>query len=144
MLYYNIRDLYHKTNTCYNCFMRTLSFFLIFYLFPTICLTEPIVNIKVPKIEKQHLNGESLFNKNCISCHGIHGVGVKGAGPPLIHIIYEPSHHGDESFYSAIKYGVRSHHWSFGNMAAVKNISQEEIVDIVKYIRFIQRANGIK
>jgi len=102
-----------------------------------------MANIKVPKIDEQYLIGESLFNKNCISCHGIHGVGVKGVGPPLIHKIYEPSHHGDGSFYSAIKYGVKSHHWTFGSMAAVKNISDEEIVEIINYIRFIQRANEI-
>ena len=124
--------------------MKILNYlFLIFYLLPTISVGESMVDIKVPKIEEQYLNGESLFNKNCISCHGIHGVGVKGAGPPLIHIIYEPSHHGDGSFYSAVKYGVQSHHWTFGNMSAVKNITDEEIADIIKYIRFIQRANGI-
>ena len=124
--------------------MKILSYlFLIFYLSPTISVGESMIDIKVPKIEEQYLNGESLFNKNCISCHGIHGVGVKGAGPPLIHIIYEPSYHGDESFYSAVKYGVQSHHWTFGNMSAVKNITDKEIADIIKYIRFIQRANGI-
>ena len=124
--------------------MKILNYlFLIFCLFPTISVGESMVDIKVPKIEEQYLNGESLFKKNCISCHGIHGVGVKGAGPPLIHIIYEPSHHGDGSFYSAVKYGVQSHHWTFGNMSAVKNITDKEIADIIKYIRFIQRANGI-
>ncbi|MBT4634054.1 cytochrome c [bacterium] len=125
--------------------MKTLSLFLfIFYLFSTFSFSEPTVSIKVPKIEKQHLNGESLFNKNCVSCHGINGAGINGVGPPLIHKIYEPSHHGDQSFYSAIKYGVKSHHWNFGNMAAVKEISDEEIVNIINYIRFIQESNGIK
>ena len=125
--------------------MKYLSFFLlIFYFLSTFSFSEHIVEIKVPKIEEQYLNGESLFNLNCVSCHGINGAGVNGAGPPLIHKVYEPSHHGDGSFYSAIKYGVKSHHWTFGNMAAVKNVSDEEIVDIIKDIRFIQRANGIK
>ena len=44
--------------------MKILNYlFLIFYLFPTISVGESMVEIKVPKIEEQYLNGESLFNK---------------------------------------------------------------------------------
>ena len=50
--------------------MKILNYlFLIFYLFPTISVGESMVDIKVPKIEEQYLNGESIFNKNCTSCH---------------------------------------------------------------------------
>ena len=81
--------------------MKYLSFFLlIFYFLSTFSFSEHIVEIKVPKIEEQYLNGESLFNLNCVSCHGINGAGVNGAGPPLIHKVYEPSHPGDGSVYS--------------------------------------------
>ena len=39
--------------------MKILSYlFLIFYLSPTISVGESMVDIKVPKIEDQYLNGE--------------------------------------------------------------------------------------
>ncbi len=38
--------------------------------------------------------GRDVFNARCASCHGRDAKGGRG-GPPLIHRIYEPSHHGD-------------------------------------------------
>ncbi|HSM30420.1 MAG TPA: c-type cytochrome, partial [Woeseiaceae bacterium] len=64
--------------------------------------------------------------------------------PPLIHRIYEPNHHGDQSFYLAAKQGVRSHHWPFGDMPPVESITDAEVGQIVAYVRTLQRANGIE
>ena len=74
---------------------------------------------------------------------GAGGVGVEGAGPPLIHVIYEPSHHADETFQRAVALGVRSHHWRFGNMPPVKGLTRGDVAMVITYIREIQRANGI-
>ena len=41
--------------------------------------------------------GERIFRENCVTCHGINAAGKDGVGPPLVHILYEPSHHGDEA-----------------------------------------------
>ncbi len=60
-------------------------------------------------------NGLSGYQANCSVCHGNEGVGTT-KGPPLVHIIYEPGHHADVTFQRAVKYGVRQHHWRFGNM----------------------------
>jgi mono/diheme cytochrome c family protein len=88
--------------------------------------------------------GEEAFNKNCAVCHGKNGAGsVIGTGPPLVHKIYEPSHHGDASFYMAVARGVRAHHWSFGNMPPIKGVTKAEVGDIIKYIRALQREAGI-
>ena len=86
--------------------------------------------------------GEALFKKYCLACHGAEGAG-SAKGPPLIHKIYEPNHHGDQSFYNAALNGVRRHHWKFGDMPPVAGIKLSEVVEITKYIRAIQRANGI-
>lgn len=104
----------------------------------------PLVEVKVPTLSEKALIGQTTFNENCVACHGNNAVGIDGAGPPLIHIIYEPSHHGDQAFYLAAKIGVRSHHWPFGNMPPVDDITDQEITDITFYIRELQRANGIK
>tara|TARA_B100000676_G_C17311959_1_gene452391 strand:- start:149 stop:337 length:189 start_codon:yes stop_codon:yes gene_type:complete len=62
----------------------------------------------------------------------------------LIHKIYEPSHHGNESFQRAIEVGVLQHHWSFGNMPSISGIAKSKVAKIITYIRELQRENGIK
>lgn len=39
--------------------------------------------------------GQIAFERACSSCHGTNGAGGTGTGPPLIHPVYEPGHHGD-------------------------------------------------
>jgi len=76
------------------------------------------------------------------SCHGQHAIG-SDRGPPLIHIIYEPSHHNDGSFYRAVAQGVRGHHWRFGNMPRIEGVGEADVEKIIVYVRETQRANGI-
>lgn len=87
--------------------------------------------------------GERAFNAKCAVCHGVNAAGVDGSGPPLVHKIYEPSHHGDAAFLIAARNGVRSHHWNFGNMMPVEGVTDAEVGFIVEYVRELQRANGI-
>ncbi|MXW92726.1 MAG: cytochrome c [Rhodospirillaceae bacterium] len=104
----------------------------------------PMVSIDLPKtLSAAAQAGKRLFDANCISCHGPNAVGQEELGPPLVHIIYEPGHHGDESFQRAVALGVRAHHWRFGNMAPVEGLSRDDVALIVAYIRELQRANGI-
>ena len=103
-----------------------------------------IVNIKVPdQLSQTALLGEGLYNVNCASCHGDNAVGQEGVAPPLVHIIYEPNHHGDESFQRAVAMGVRAHHWRFGNMPAVEGLTRTDVKNIITYVRELQRENGI-
>jgi len=87
--------------------------------------------------------GKSIYSSKCTVCHGIDGVG-SNQGPPLVHKIYEPGHHANYSFYKAVAYGVRSHHWSFGNMPPIPGVSTDSVGHIVAYIRQEQRLAGIK
>ncbi|MCL1627209.1 cytochrome c [Roseibaca sp. V10] len=102
-----------------------------------------MVDVTVPELSAPEQKGAALFAQNCATCHGENAAGKDGVGPPLVHIIYEPSHHGDGSFYVAARMGVRAHHWSFGNMPAQPQITDEDVAKIVAYIRALQRANGI-
>ena len=45
---------------------------------------------------------------------------------------------------SAVAVGVRQHHWSFGNMPAVKDVSSDQVGKIIAFVRAVQRANGIE
>ena len=51
--------------------------------------------------------GQLGFEAKCAACHGLNAAGQDGVAPPLVHIIYEPSHHGDEAFQRAASLGVR-------------------------------------
>ncbi|MEP5154126.1 cytochrome c [Planktotalea sp.] len=87
--------------------------------------------------------GKSMFEAKCAACHGLNAVGQDGIAPPLVHVIYEPNHHGDESFQRAATLGVQAHHWRFGDMPPVEGITRGEVTMIIAYIRELQRANGI-
>ena len=87
--------------------------------------------------------GKTKFDANCAQCHGANAAGQLGVAPPLVHIVYEPNHHGDESFQRAVAMGVRAHHWPFGNMPAVDGLNRDDVATIIAYIRELQRANGI-
>ncbi|MFY2825144.1 cytochrome c [Ruegeria sp. MALMAid1280] len=102
-----------------------------------------MVAIQMPPIEGNAAIGQRIFETACAACHGTNAVGVEGAGPPLIHVIYEPSHHADESFQRAVEVGVRSHHWQFGDMPPVEGLTRGDVAMVIDYIREIQRANGI-
>ena len=86
--------------------------------------------------------GEAKFNANCSACHGPKGVGTQ-QGPPLVHKIYEPNHHGDAAFQLAAANGVRAHHWEFGNMPKIETVTPPEVDQIIQYVRWLQRQAGI-
>ena len=73
-----------------------------------------------------------------------HAIDYAGNGYPLVHKIYEPLHHGDFAFQAATKNGVRAHHWRFGDMQPVPGVTDKQVEWIVKYVREMQRANGIQ
>lgn len=87
--------------------------------------------------------GRQLFLENCARCHGRDARGTN-QGPPLIHKIYEPSHHSNFAFYRAIARGSRQHHWDFGDMPPVAGVDARAAGDIVAYLREEQRRAGIQ
>lgn len=103
----------------------------------------PLVSVTVPELSAEEKKGEVAFNNNCATCHGKDAAGQDGVAPPLIHPIYEPSHHGDQAFFMAAENGSRAHHWPFGDMPRVEGVTRPEVADIVTYVRALQRANGI-
>ena len=100
------------------------------------------VAVVVPDLSANARAGEQAFNANCALCHGPNASGT-GLGPPLVHKIYEPGHHQDFSIQSAVRNGVPAHHWQFGNMLPVPTVADDDIPNIICYIRELQRANGI-
>ena len=103
-----------------------------------------LAEVLVPETLSQNAQtGKLGFEAKCLVCHGVNAAGQDGVAPPLVHIIYEPSHHGDESFQRAVAMGVRGHHWPFVDMPPVGGVTRADVTKITVYIRELQLANGI-
>jgi mono/diheme cytochrome c family protein len=87
--------------------------------------------------------GRGLFDMHCASCHGPMALGTD-QGPPLVHSVYRPAHHGDEAFQLAVSQGVRAHHWRFGDMPAVPGLTRRDVQHVIGYVRWLQRTAGVE
>jgi len=113
---------------------------------PSTALAEgdPIVQVALPaefSVEAQM--GKRVFEAKCAVCHGDNAAGQNGIAPPLVHRFYEPNHHSDLAFVSAAKNGVQAHHWEFGNMPPVEGLTAADVKMIARYVRELQKENGI-
>jgi mono/diheme cytochrome c family protein len=95
-----------------------------------------------PALSAAAQEGKVLFEKTCVECHGRNALGTD-KGPPFVHDIYNPGHHSDDAFLSAVRNGVRQHHWPYGDMPAQRQVRTADVAKIVAYIRELQAANGI-
>ena len=105
---------------------------------------EALVDVTLPAtLSSEAKAGQQAFAANCASCHGTDAEGRAGTAPPLIHKIYEPGHHSDTAFVMAARSGVRAHHWTFGDMAPVPDVTDAELAHIIRFVREVQVANSI-
>jgi cytochrome c len=95
------------------------------------------------KTPEEFAKGEASFNRYCAACHGKAAAGTDH-GPTFIERIYQPNHHGDQSFLLAPRMGVRAHHWTFGDMPKTEGVSDDDLKQIIGYIRWLQRQAGIQ
>jgi mono/diheme cytochrome c family protein len=96
-----------------------------------------------PSVPLEVATGQALFTTHCAVCHGASAGGTV-QGPSLLSSIYAPSHHSDMSFSLAVKHGARAHHWAFGDMPAVPHVSDEEVAQITRYVRWLQQQSGVR
>ena len=88
-------------------------------------------------------SGSELYAANCASCHGSDLRGTE-RGPSHLSIVYEPNHHGDDSFRSAIAQGAGQHHWNFGDMPPVPGLDDDEVDAIIAFVRAEQQREGFE
>lgn len=105
--------------------------------------SQPTQAVERGPVPTEFQAGETTFNTNCAACHGKQAAGTDH-GPPLVHKVYEPNHHGDQAFQLAAANGVRAHHWQFGNMPKIESVTPGDVDQIVKYVRWLQRQAGIE
>jgi mono/diheme cytochrome c family protein len=121
------------------------SSLILVLLLPAACESRPTVrsDFDPGPVPAELAEGERLFNDNCARCHGVRAAGTD-AGPPLVHLVYEPNHHADIAFQRAVAFGVPAHHWRFGNMAPVPGVDEAAVERITAYVRWLQRKAGIE
>lgn len=99
--------------------------------------------VRVPALSAEAQAGKRAFDLHCAQCHGENAAGT-AAGPALVHRIYQPGHHADVAFELAVRRGVPAHHWRFGDMPAQPAVAPAEVAQITRYVRELQRANGLE
>ncbi len=99
-------------------------------------------SVAIPALSAVAREGAASFARHCATCHGADGSGTS-VGPPLVHQVYRNSMHADIAFELAVRRGVRAHHWRFGDMPPIPSVLASDIAPIVRYVRELQRANGI-
>lgn len=104
--------------------------------------SDAAVDVVVPELSHSATVGQQAFEESCLACHGKNAAG-SDQGPPLVHKLYHPGHHGDMAFRAAARNGVRAHHWRFGNMPAQRQVPDDKLTNIIRYVRELQKANGI-
>lgn len=87
--------------------------------------------------------GEVLYQVSCAACHGSDLRGTD-LGPSQLSVVYQPGHHSDLNYLSAVFNGVQAHHWNFGDMAPISGLTEDDVVRIIAYIREAQRTEGFE
>ncbi|NNE97222.1 MAG: cytochrome c [Acidimicrobiales bacterium] len=88
-------------------------------------------------------DGAAVYQARCASCHGEDLRGTD-RGPSQLSIVYEPNHHGDNAYRFAIRNGASQHHWNFGNMPVIEDITDDQIERVIAYIRDEQERLGFE
>ena len=87
--------------------------------------------------------GSEVYAESCASCHGADLRGTD-KGPSQLSIVYEPNHHPDDAYRSAIANGTPQHHWPFGDMPPVEGLTTEEVEAVIAFIRAEQARQGFE
>lgn len=87
--------------------------------------------------------GAEVYASSCASCHGTELEGTD-KGPPQLSIVYEPGHHPDLAYETAIANGARQHHWNFGDMPPVEGLSESDVAAVIAFIRSEQERVGFE
>ena len=97
------------------------------------CSPKPTIEVPEP-----YKNGQKAFHKICSNCHGSDAMGKHTQAPRLIDQEYLASNFSDEDIRETILNGT-------DKMPPQRNnISKEEIAEIIKYLRYSQKAAGLE
>ena len=81
--------------------------------------------------------GQNYYHRVCANCHGADALGKQTRAPGLIDPEYLPGNFSDEEMYKQIIEG------SDKMPSQRSKVSDPEVAEIIKYLRYSQKAAGI-
>ena len=111
-----------------------LPVLLSFYaLFAFSCAPKPTLDVPEP-----FKNGQQVFHKVCSNCHGSDAMGKHTQAPRLIDEEYLADNFSDADINEGVLNGTDK------MPPQKKNVTPEEITEIIKYLRYSQKAAGLE
>ena len=91
------------------------------------------------QVPPEYQEGQKLFHRVCSNCHGSDAMGGQTKAPRLIDPEYMPPNFTDEDIRDTIINGSSS-----GKMPPQRvSFNDRQITEIIKYLRYAQRAAGL-
>tara|TARA_Y100000590_G_scaffold62434_1_gene66773 strand:+ start:5452 stop:5835 length:384 start_codon:yes stop_codon:yes gene_type:complete len=116
-----------------------MRFFIIIFLFTIsifgIYSCAPKPKLEVPEAYKA---GQNAFHKICSNCHGSDAMGKHTQAPRLIDQEYLAPNFKDEDIRETVINGTDK------MPSQKKNVTDKEITEIIKYLRYSQKAAGLE
>jgi mono/diheme cytochrome c family protein len=95
-----------------------------------------------PPVQGDAAAGSIPYREYCAGCHGEDGRGA-AAGPGLLDARYALPGFDDQALVTAIVEGAPEREWDFGPMPRIRGLGQQELADLVAFVRELQRGAGI-
>ena len=108
--------------------------FLVAVILIALTSCSPKPTIKVPA---EFESGQNNFHRVCANCHGVDALGKQTRAPGLIDPEYLSENFSDEEMYKQIIEG------SDKMRPQRSKVSDPEVSEIIKYLRYSQKAAGI-
>ena len=108
--------------------------FLVVVILIALTSCSPKPTIKVPA---EFESGQNNFHRVCANCHGADALGKQTRAPGLIDPEYFSENFSDEEMYKQIIEG------SDKMRPQRSKVSDPEVAEIIKYLRYSQKAAGI-
>ena len=110
-----------------------ISLALLLNVSMTSCAVEPRKTVPT-----NYRAGQEHYHRACANCHGPDAMGGKGA-PKLIQEIFSSANFSNKKMVGTMLNGSDS-----GVMPCQKQkVSEQEIQEIIKYLRFLQKESGL-
>jgi mono/diheme cytochrome c family protein len=109
-------------------------FLILFYtLFAFSCAPKPTLEVPEP-----YKKGQQYFHRVCSNCHGSDAMGKHTQAPRLIDEEFLANNFPDADIKETVLDGTEK------MPSQKKNVTPEEITEIIKYLRYSQKAAGLE
>jgi mono/diheme cytochrome c family protein len=108
-------------------------FILSIIIFTFSCAPKPKMEVPEP-----YKKGQNYFHRVCSNCHGSDAMGKHTQAPRLIDEEYLDNNFSDADIKETIINGTDK------MPSQNKNVTSEEITEIIKYLRYSQKTAGLK